>query len=76
MIDDPKHQERLQRNAHLAGFTGILDSKDTEAEETEGSVRRHSAICEGYRCSGGFGVSISEREFNMVPVFMARQLAA
>ena len=37
MIDDPKHQERLQRNAHLAGFTGILDSKDTEAEEAEAS---------------------------------------
>src|SRR5271167_1168773 len=37
MIDDPSHQERLQRNPHLAGFTGILESKDSEAEEAEAS---------------------------------------
>ncbi len=37
MIDDPKHQERLQRNPQLAGFTGILESKDKEAEEPEAS---------------------------------------
>jgi hypothetical protein len=37
MIDDPTHQERLQRNPHLAGFTGILETKDGEAEEAEAS---------------------------------------
>jgi len=37
MIDDPTHQDRLQRNPHLAGFTGILQSKDGEAEGAEAS---------------------------------------
>jgi len=37
MIDDPTHQERSQRNPHLAGFTGILQSKDSEAEGAEAS---------------------------------------
>ncbi len=37
MIDDPTlHPERL-RNPHLAGFTGILESKDTGADEAEAS---------------------------------------
>jgi hypothetical protein len=37
MIDDPTHQERLQRNPQLAGFAGILQSKDGDAGETEAS---------------------------------------
>jgi hypothetical protein len=32
MTDDPKHQERLQRNPHLAGFTG-MSSADGEGGE-------------------------------------------
>lgn len=38
MLDDkPTHQERLQRNPHLAGLTGILQSKEAEVEEGEAS---------------------------------------
>ncbi len=35
MTDDTKYQDRLQRNPHLAGFTGMLPSKDTDGEEVE-----------------------------------------
>src|SRR5437870_3665494 len=37
MIDDPTHQDRLQRNPQLAGFAGILQSKEGDAEEAEAS---------------------------------------
>lgn len=37
MIDNHTHQDRLQRNPHLAGFTGMLASKDGEGEPVEAS---------------------------------------
>ena len=43
MTDETKHQDRLQRNPHLAGFTGMLPSKDGESDESEAS------------CGGAFG---------------------
>jgi hypothetical protein len=37
MIDDPTHQERLQRNPHLAGFTGMVPAKEADGEGAEAS---------------------------------------
>lgn len=37
MLDKPTHQERLQRNPHLAGHTGHLPTKEAEAEGGESS---------------------------------------
>jgi hypothetical protein len=37
MIDDPTHQERLQRNPHLAGFTGMLPPTEADGEGAEAS---------------------------------------
>jgi hypothetical protein len=37
MIDDPTHQERLQRNPHLAGFTGTLPAKEADGDGAEAS---------------------------------------
>ena len=35
--DKPTHQDRLQRNPHLAGHTGHLPKKEADAEESEAS---------------------------------------
>ncbi|HZU39042.1 MAG TPA: hypothetical protein VFA18_24155 [Gemmataceae bacterium] len=37
MTDDSKHKDRLQRNPHLAGFTGMVPGKDGEADAGEAS---------------------------------------
>lgn len=37
MTDDTPHQDRLQRNPHLAGFTGTLPQKDGDSEPVEAS---------------------------------------
>jgi len=35
--DKPTHQERLQRNPHLAGLSGILQAKEAEPDQGEAS---------------------------------------
>lgn len=37
MTDDSQHQDRLQRNPHLAGFTGMKPQKDEDGEAAEAS---------------------------------------
>jgi hypothetical protein len=37
MTDDTPHQDRLQRNPHLAGFTGMKPPKDDDGEAVEAS---------------------------------------
>ena len=39
MIDEPKHQDRLQKSPPPAGLSGILQSKEQEAEEAEASCK-------------------------------------
>jgi hypothetical protein len=37
MTDEKTHQDRLQRNPHLAAFTAMLPNKDAEGEPAEAS---------------------------------------
>ena len=39
MLDDKTDQDRKKRNPHLAGFAGILQSKEADTEEAEASGR-------------------------------------
>jgi len=58
MTDDTNHQQRLQRNPHLAGFTGMLP-KDADGEVVEASC-------------GAFGYLIGPRDSSAAVEFRLR----
>jgi hypothetical protein len=46
IIDDSTRQDRLQRNLHPPGFTGMLSSEDAEDEAAEASLNVNNRIAQ------------------------------
>ena len=68
-MDDTKHQERLQQSPPPAGHSGILQTKEAEAEESRGFVQSVWLSARNPRPVRRGGVPFPGRQQHVVPVY-------